>query len=72
MEFIKETLNKVNLEENTLYDLIYNMVFFTLLKESEDDIKNGRVCTLEELKKDIDNWKREYANNHIKQSKNSA
>lgn len=51
MEFIKETLNKVNLEENTLYDLIYNMVFFTLLKESEEDIKNGRIMTVEESKK---------------------
>ena len=51
MEFIKETLNKVNLEENTLYDLIYNMVFFTLLKESEEDNKNGRIMTVEESKK---------------------
>lgn len=50
MDFIKKTLNQVNLQENTLYDFIYNLVFFMSLKESEDDIKNGKVMTIEETK----------------------
>lgn len=50
MDFMKKTLNKVTTQENTLYDFMYNLVFFMLLKESEDDIKNGRVMTIEESK----------------------
>lgn len=36
------------------YDIIYDLFFFAELKESEDDIKNGRVCTLEELKAEME------------------
>jgi len=43
MEFMRKTLNQVNTQENTLYDFIYNLVFFMSLKESEEDIKCGRV-----------------------------
>ena len=50
MDFMKKTLSQVNTKENTLYDFIYNLVFFIYLKESEDDIKNGRVMTIEESK----------------------
>ena len=50
MELIKKTLNQVSTKENTLYDLIYDLVFFISLEESEDDIKNGRVMTIEESK----------------------
>lgn len=50
MDFIKQTLNQINTKENTLYDFIYNLVFFISLKESEEDIKNGRVMTIEESK----------------------
>lgn len=32
MDFIKKTLNQVNLQENTLYDFIYNLVFFHVTK----------------------------------------
>lgn len=54
MDFMKKTLNQVNVQENTLYDIIYNLVFFAELKESEEDIENGRVCTLEELKAEME------------------
>lgn len=58
MEFMKKTINKIDAEDNTLYDIIYNLVFFASLKESEEDIKNGRVLTIEEskarLKKEYD------------------
>jgi len=50
MDFIKNTVNQVNTQDNTLYDYIYNLLFFISLKESEEDIKNGRVMTIEESK----------------------
>ena len=50
MDFMKKTLSKVNTQENTLYDFIYNLIFFISLQESEDDIKNGNVMTIEESK----------------------
>ena len=53
MEFMRKTLKQVNTQENTLYDFIYNLVFFMSLKESEEDIKCGRVYTLEESKKKL-------------------
>lgn len=39
MDFMKKTLNQVNVQDNTLYDIIYNLFFFAELKESEEDIK---------------------------------
>lgn len=50
MEFMKKTLNQINTQENTLYDFIYDLVFFISLEESEEDIKNGRVMTIKESK----------------------
>ena len=66
MDFIKKTLNQVNVQENTLYDIICNLFFFAKLQESEDNIKNNRVCTLEEFRKHIDELEAKYANNIIK------
>ena len=45
-----EYIDRYGEDETTLYDFIYNLVFFISLKESEDDIKNGRVMTIEESK----------------------
>ena len=64
-KLMKKTLNQVNVQENTLYDIIYDLFFFAKLQESEDDIKNGRVCTLEELRQHIDELEAKYANNNI-------
>ena len=50
MDFMKKTLNQVNTQDNTLYDFIYDLIFFMSLKESEEDIKKGRVMTIEESK----------------------
>ena len=50
MDFMKKTLNQVNTQDNTLYDFIYDLIFFMSLKESEKDKKNGRVMTIEESK----------------------
>ena len=54
MDFMKKTLNQVSVLQNTLYDVIYDLFFFAELQESEDDIKNGRVCTLEELQAEME------------------
>ena len=62
MDFMKKTLNQVNTQENTLYDFIYNLVFFTALQESEDDIKNGRVYTLEEVEAEMEAIYESYRN----------
>lgn len=62
MDFIKKTLNQVNLQENTLYDFIYNLVFFMSLKESEEDIENGKVMTIEETKERL---MQEYEHLHL-------
>ena len=66
MDFMKKTLNQVDVQDNTLYDIIYNLFFFAKLQESEDDIKNGNVCTLEELRQHIDELEAKYANNSIR------
>ena len=50
MDFMKKTLNQDNTQDNNLYDFIYDLIFFMSLKESEEDIKNGRVMTIEESK----------------------
>ncbi len=65
MDFMKKTLNQVNTKDDTLYDIIYNLFFFAKLQESEDSIKNGKVCTLEELRQHIDELEAKYANNNI-------
>ena len=66
MDFMKKTLNQVNEYENTLYNFIYNLFFYAKLQESEDSIRNGKVCTLEDLKQHIKNLEVDYANNNIK------
>ena len=66
MDFMRKVLNEVNTKENTLYDFIYDLFFFAKLQESKDNIKNDKVCTIEELKQNIDKLEEEYENNNIK------
>lgn len=63
MDFIKKTVSQISTSENTLYDFIYNLVFFISLKESEEDVKNGRVMTIEESKERL---MQKYGNLNIK------
>lgn len=63
MDFMKKTLSQINTQENTLYDFIYNLVFFISLKESEDDIENGRVMSIDESKERL---MQKYGNLNIK------
>lgn len=62
MDFMKKTINKINLKENTLYDFIYDLIFYAELQESEEDIKNGRVCSLEELSTEMEVTYESYRN----------
>ena len=66
MDFIKKTLNQINAQEDTLYNIMYNLFFFAKLQESEDNIKKGKTCTLKELKQHINELEVKYANNNLK------
>lgn len=50
MDFMKKTLNQFSNQENTLYNFIYNLIFFMALEESKEDIENGKVMSIEESK----------------------
>lgn len=65
MDFMKKTLNQVNVHENTLYNIFYDLFFFAKLQESEDSVKNGRVCTLEELKQHIEELEANFRSSSI-------
>ena len=62
MEQTKNVLTTINTENDTLYDLIYDALFYMAYLESEDDIKNGRVMTLEESK---ERMRKKYANFNV-------
>ena len=50
MDFIKNNLNQIGIEDDNLYDIIYDLFFIAKLKDSINDVENGRACTLEEFK----------------------
>ena len=52
--------NDLNCDED-----IYMEYFMSHLRQSEDDIKNGRVITLEELRKHIDELEAKYESNNF-------
>ena len=62
----KEIIQMLNALPNnkSLDEIIYNLYFKVKLAISEDDIKNGRVITLEELEKEMEGW---YDHNNIVQ-----
>lgn len=50
MNFVQNAFKTINLQDDSLYDFLYDMVLFIGLKKSKEDIKNGRVMTIEESK----------------------
>lgn len=50
MNFVQNAFKTINLQDDSLYDFLYDMVLFIGLKKSVEDIKNGRVMTIEESK----------------------
>ena len=65
MEKIKELLKNSKMDNESIYNLLYDLHFFMALAEAEDDIRNGRVMSLEESKERI---KVKYAKYNIEQS----
>ena len=67
---MKTTINQenmqVNMKDETLYDIIYNLFFFAKIKESEESTKRGKVCTLQGLRQHIDELEEKYGNNNIR------
>lgn len=63
----KEILEAVNTLPNdaTFDDAIYVLYMHSCLKKSQEDLKNGRVITMQELKQHIDALEVEYANNNL-------
>ena len=54
VEKISKLLRECKEDDGTFFDSLYNLGFFISLAKSADDINNGRVCTLEELKKEME------------------
>lgn len=50
MNFVQNAFKTINLQDDSLYDFLYDMVLFIGLKKSEEDTKNGKVMTIEESK----------------------
>ena len=65
MNFVQDAFKTINLQDDSLYDFLYDMVLFIGLKKSEEDIKNGRVMTLDELGEYINELEAEYEHNNI-------
>ncbi len=54
MEKIKELLKDPKMDNESIYNLLYDLHFFAGLAEAEDDIRNGRYITLEEFDKEME------------------
>lgn len=54
MEKIKELLKDPKMDNESIYNLLYDLHFFAGLAEAEDDIRNGRFITLEEFDKEME------------------
>lgn len=50
MNFIQNAFKSINLQNDSLYDFLYDMVLFIGLQKSEEDIKNGKIMTIKESK----------------------
>lgn len=66
IEKISNLLRESKEDDGTFFDSLYNLVFFISLVKSADDINNGRVYTLEEVKKEME---AKYASDYDKISK---
>ena len=53
-EKISKLLRESKEDDGTFFDSLYNLGFFISLAKSADDINNGRVYTLEEVKKEME------------------
>ena len=62
MEKIETLLEEKAIDSESIYNLLYDLHFYMALAEAEDDVKNGRVVTLEELKSEMEARYESYRN----------
>ena len=62
MEKIETLLEENAIDSESIYNLLYKLHFYMALAEAEDDVKNGRVVTLEELKSEMEARYESYRN----------
>lgn len=51
----KSAINKEKVEDRDC-DVLYNEYLRAKVKKAEDDYKNGRYLTVEELKEEVKSW----------------
>lgn len=57
-DFILSHLHRVNEPViNEMYNLMLSLLNESLIEESEEDIKNGKLITHEALKQEVQNWR---------------
>ena len=54
MDKVIEALKKSNTECDSIYDLLYNMLFLLEIKRSEKALINGRFTTLDEFEREME------------------
>ena len=62
MEQITKLLEEKTIDSESIYDLLYNLHFWMNLSESEEDIKNGRIITLDEFDREMEAKYESYLN----------
>lgn len=62
MKRLKTILESKTLDNESIYNLLYDLHFYMALSESNEDIKNGRVMTLDELDKEMEELYESYCN----------
>lgn len=57
-DFIHSHLHQVNEPEiNEIYIKMTSLINKSLIEESEEDIKNGKLISQETLKREVQNWR---------------
>lgn len=66
-EFIVNSLKNIEVTEDTLFDIVYDLYVIVSIAKGMDDVQNGRVISLEDFEQEMEEL---YANNIGKQSSN--
>lgn len=53
MDFVQKAISKINLQEDSLYDFLYNMVLFIGLEKGKKELESENYHSLEEFEKFI-------------------
>lgn len=66
-EFIVNSLKNIEVTEDTLFDIVYDLYVIVSIAKGMDDVQNGRVISLEDFEQEMEEL---YANNIDQQSSN--